>query len=642
MKLLILIGIISSALNVFADSDETKEARTNPIVVTASHEPTVYSEVSRIVTIVPFEQIENAPVKNLDELLEYVSSVDVRRRGGPSAQADYSIRGGSFDQAMILLNGIPFNSPQTGHHNGNLPISINDIERIEVLEGSGGRALGANAFSGGINIITKQKSESKSVNLSLSGGDYGYYDMSMSSYYKPFKNFSTYYSIYRQKSDGYMANTDTDLLNAYGVNTLTTNAGEFSLQLGANKREFGANSFYTAAYPNQFEATTSAFTSLCYKFTNLSYSISSQAYYKYHFDRFELFRASKDAPAWYAGHNYHQTDIVGGDAKITLYSSLGNTTIGAEARREHIYSNVLGATMSKPKKVSGTKNSYYTRQDTRDNASLFLEHSLEFGRANVSFGAMLNANSDFSPSIYSGIDASYKIADGIAVFGSINQSGRIPSFTDLYYNGPTNRGNPNLVPEQSLSFETGVKYIDSRINSSLSIFNNRGKNLIDWIKHPDSTIWETKNLTKLNTVGFQTSFAIYPTFVLNNQKLIKYVSISYTYITSEKSSEDLQSLYALDYLRHKFAFGIGLGLSNFGIDIRASYQKRNGTYFSYVENKDMPYKDIFLVGTRLNYKIKPINVYFDADNIFDNSYQDIANVVQPGRWVRLGIDVEIK
>lgn len=642
MKLLILIAVVLSSANCFAESDNIKQTRTNPVVVSASHEPSVYSETSRIVTVIPLEQIENAPVKNIDELLEYVSSIDVRRRGGPSAQADYSIRGGTFEQTMILLNGIPFNSPQTGHHNGNIPISMNDIERIEILEGSGGRVLGANAFSGGINIITKQRQEQKAVNLSISGGDYGYYDMSMSSHYRPFKNFSTYYSIYRQKSDGYISNTDTDVLNAYGINTLSTDAGDFSLQFGANRRDFGANSFYSAKYPNQFESTTSAFAALSNKYVSKAFSLSSQVYYKYHFDRFELFRASKDAPSWYSGHNYHQTNIIGGDVKTTLYSSLGSTTLGFEVRREQIYSNVLGELMAKPIKVKGEKNAYYTREDSRNNASVFFEHAFSIDKFNVSLGAMVNMNSDFAPNVYSGLDLSYKLNDETALFASVNQSGRIPSFTDLYYKGPTNRGNPNLIPEKSLSFESGVKYINEYVNSSFSVFHNRGLDLIDWIKQPDSTIWETKNLTELNTIGFQTSFTFYPNIILANNKLFKYLSLSYTYISSDKSSEEFQSFYALDYLRHKLSIGSGVNLYGLGIDIRASFQKRNGTYSDFSANKEVKYKDVFTMGARLNYKLNFVNIYFDADNIFDNSYQDIANVVQPGRWLRLGLDVEVR
>jgi len=207
---LLIVFLFLSSLNLYAES--IKETKTNPIVVTANCEPILYSETARVVTVISPEQIRNSNAKNIEELLKYISNVDVRRRGGPQAQVDFSIRGGTFEQTLILINGIPFNSAQTGHHNGNLPISIYDIERIEILEGSGSRVLGTNAFNGGINIITKSPNKSKKINLALSGGEYGFYDLNISSSNELFKNFRTFYSIYKQKSDGYIKNTDTDLL----------------------------------------------------------------------------------------------------------------------------------------------------------------------------------------------------------------------------------------------------------------------------------------------------------------------------------------------------------------------------------------------------------------------------------------------
>lgn len=640
----IVLAVFATILIGKAYAEEIKETVTNPVVISATRQPSLYSEVSRIVTVISHEQITNSPVNNLDELLEYVSAVDVRRRGGPSAQADYSVRGGTFDQTLILLNGIPFNSPQTGHHNGNLPVALNDIERIEILEGSGARVLGTNAFSGGINIITKKTdAKNTSVNIAASGGEHGFYDLNASAYLSLFDNFDSYYSIYRQKSDGYIENTDTDVLNAYTSNTLRTQLGTFALQIGANQRKFGANSFYTALFPNQYEETTAGFVSLSYSKSFSNINLSVQAFANAHYDRFELFRAMNDAPEWYQGHNYHKTNTFGGDIKASYDSKLGISSFGIEIRNEKILSNVLGKPMSNPVKVAGENNAFYTNEDFRSNVSIFAEQSITKGNLFASIGAMFNYNSFFENQIYGGIDLGYKISDNLSLFASVNQSGRLPNFTDLYYEGPTNKGNPNLKPEHSMSFEIGTKYINNFANASISVFHNRGRDLIDWVKHADSTLWETQNLTKLNTVGFQTSISLNPKNIIGEKCIIKHLALSYTYISSEKDAEKMQSLFALDYLRHKFVassgFELGLG---FGIDARVSYQEREGTYYSYAKDAELPYDNVFLMASRIHYTYKYINVYLDIDNILDSKYQDIGNIIQPGRWARLGFSLAIQ
>jgi len=636
MKKVILFLIVLNAF--FLKAEVIKETKTNPVVVTASSEPVLYSETARIVTVIDLEQIQSSNAKNIEDLLKYISNVDVRRRGGPQAQADFSVRGGSFEQTLIMINGIPFNSAQTGHHNGNLPISIYDIEKIEILEGSGNRVLGTNAFSGAVNIITKKAANDQRINFAISGGEYGYYDFNISSNFVLFNNLNSFYSIYRQKSDGYIQNTDTDIINFFGSNIFCSEYGNISLQYGVGKRNFGANSFYTAKYPNQYEAINSSFMNISYSKNIDNIKIFLQSYYKTLFDRFELFRSMKSAPAWYKGHNYHNNTSLGGQIKASITSDIGISSFGLEIRDESILSNVLGKKLDSPKKISSEKNKYYYYSDNRQNVSVFFEQFIKYGRMSIFIGSMYNWNSRFNSDFYGGLDVCYQLSDNASAFGSINQSGRLPSFTDLYYNGPTNKGNPNLKPEYSISIETGVKYSSKFTSSSFSIFRNFGKDLIDWIKHPDSTLWETRNLTKLNTIGFQFSTNLFPKSIYDNINWFKIISLSYTFITSTKSSQNYQSLYALDYLKHKFnvnaLFNIGY---DFTFNVNTNYQKRNGTYYSYEKNQEVKYNDIFLASIKISYAIYRYTFFLEIDNIFDKKYQDIANVIQPGRWARGGL-----
>ncbi len=116
--------------------------------------------MGRVITVISKKEIEALPVQSVDQLLDYIANVDVRQRGPLGVQSDVSIRGGSSDEVMILLNGINITDPQSGHHSLNLPIDFQSIERVEVLEGPGARIYGANAFSGAINFITGSEDES--------------------------------------------------------------------------------------------------------------------------------------------------------------------------------------------------------------------------------------------------------------------------------------------------------------------------------------------------------------------------------------------------------------------------------------------------------------------------------------------------
>ena len=127
---------------VFAQTDSTKvsmEYDLDEVEVSGQRAPVAFSQVARIVSVISREEIEAAPVQSIQELLEYALSVDVRQRGVHGVRADISVRGGSFDQTLILLNGINISDPQTGHHALNLPVSFKNIQRIEILEGPAAR-----------------------------------------------------------------------------------------------------------------------------------------------------------------------------------------------------------------------------------------------------------------------------------------------------------------------------------------------------------------------------------------------------------------------------------------------------------------------------------------------------------------------
>jgi len=476
------------------DSSEVKmEYDLDEIEVSAQRTPALYSQVARIVSVIERKEIEAVPAQSIQDLLEYVAAVDVRQRGTEGVQADISIRGGSFDQLLILLNGINVTDPQTGHHNFNLPLSLAQVERIEILEGPAARVYGPNAFSGAINIITR-KAEGNSIKASASGGSFGYFDGNLSTTLKTGKS-KHLLAVGGKRSDGYISNTDFETLNGFYSNETGWKSGTLDFQLGASKKGFGANSFYTPAYPNQYEATKTLFTSVKWK-GNSPLHFTPAVYFRRHQDRFELFRNN---PAdWYTGHNYHLTKVYGANLNSWVQWELGKTAVGLEYRSSKIWSNVLGEEMDEPIDVPG-EDAQFTKSAQRNTISAFFEHSAFFIDWTISAGIMANyiSDSDLGVNVFPGIDVSYKVFPGAKVFATYNTSLRMPSFTDLYYEGPTNIGNSDLEPERSATIEAGFKLQQAVFSGHALVFYRHGKDIIDWVKEDeDSEVWQAQKTAK--------------------------------------------------------------------------------------------------------------------------------------------------
>ena len=618
----------------------TKDIEIEEVVVSAQRAPVTFSQVSRIVSVIEKDEIQHSPVQSLQDLLEFALNVDVRQRGGLGVQADVSIRGGSFDQVLILLNGININDPQTGHHNLNLPVSLDAIERIEILEGPSSRVYGLNAFSGAINIITGTSTNSN-LKARFSGGQFGYYDSGLSGNIVTGK-LTSFISVDHRKSDGYIKNTDFKLTDAYYQGKLSTSAGIFELQSGNSDRAFGANSFYTPAYPDQYEKIKTTFTSLKME-TGKKVHLTQSLYWRRNQDRFELFRYPELAPSWYKDHNYHLTVVYGSNLNAWFSSGLGKTSFGADFRSENIWSTVLGKPIATPIPIPGESGKEFKYADSRTNLSLFVEHSVYWNKFSLSVGFMENWNSQLERfwNLYPGLDASWNIIKPIKLYFSLNKSLRMPTFTDLYYSSPTNIGNPLLKPEEATAVESGLKYNNAWMTSHLTYFHRWGKNMIDWIKEPVATVWQAANLTDLNTDGIEFSAKFLPEKIFLKKVFIKSLSISYSKLSQGKESGAFSSKYVLDYLNNKLDINITHSIyKGIGANWQISYQERNGAYTKWEGTsygKDVPYVPVWLVDARMYWQKKGTNVFLEGSNLLNKRYVDYGNVEQPGAWFKVGI-----
>lgn len=670
LKKVIKIGTLSVAYllfanpeTVFAQATDTSAVSKNydleSIDVTSEQLPETYSSISRVVVTISKAEIERAAVSSVNELLEYASNIDIRQRGTDGIQADISIRGGSFDQVLVLLNGINITDPQTGHHSLNLPLDLSSIERVEILKGPGAWKFGPGAFSGAINIITNTAVNSY-LKAEAEVGQFVSNSQKISAAIKV-KNSTHLLALNRASSDGYVDNTDYWIKNAFYHGKLTMQNSEIAVQAGATSKAFGANSFYTAYFPDQYEEIQTYFLSAGYKIQIKKLQIDPKIYYRRNNDRFVLFR---EYPAWYS--NFHTTDVYGANILANLlHGASATTSFGFDSRIETIYSNNLGEetdhTIQSPVNDTITLNRYHSRT----NISAFIGHKHYFNKLMVNIGINLTHNTDIENEwfFFPGVDLNYEINDQSSVFASANKTMRMPTYTDLYYHGATNEGNPNLLPEEAIGYELGYKYHQNLIEYSVTGFITDGTNMIDWVREFDSEVWKTINYTNLNTFGVELALKTNLRKVFPSQSVFNDIKLYYTFLTQNKVETDMVSNYSLNYLKHRFDASINHLIWK---DIKASwhfaFQDRNGQYEKIIDQEVVQddgdgnftskivqasagmfnYDPFFTADLKIAWNHAGWNIYCVVNNLFNVRYYDYGNVPQPGRWFKFGIAKKIE
>ncbi|RKY75694.1 hypothetical protein DRQ00_10050 [candidate division KSB1 bacterium] len=575
-----------------------------PIVVTATRVPTTFSQVGRSIVVITRDEIETAHVQSVQELLQYASGVDLRQRGPYGTQADVTIRGGTFEQTLILIDGIKMNDPQTGHHNLDLPLQLDDVERIEILKGHGSRLYGPNAFGGVINIITRS-GKRKIISLNSSVGDFGLFDTGfLLSYF--LGNFRHYLSISGKRSKGYRHNTDFGIYHGYYRLVAKLSSGECEISIGYIDKKFGANSFYSNLFQNQREHTKSRFFRAGLNLVNNRILFSPRVYWRRHVDDFIL---DYEAPEWY--HNHHETDVYGFEFQSTFDLRWSVSTFGGEIGNEIIRSSNLG-------------------DHSRTRGGFFFEHQFQ-PVANLVFtlGANAYCYSDWGWSVWPGVDLSFLFAENLRAHGSVGRSFRVPTYTELYYDSPANKGNPQLKPEQAWTYEAGLSWKKERSGGRFTIFRREGYNLIDWVRKSVNSFWEARNIARTNTNGVEINFWFN---TLGRKYLpIHRVQVSYTFLDSDKEIKGLESKYILDHLKHQVTLDIGHPLV---FQVQGNWKLR-------FEQRVSGEKYV-LCDSQIYKKFENVELFARITNLFDTDYSEVGEIPMPGRWVVTGLKFGIR
>lgn len=611
----VLVALCLSAAYAEAQQDTTNNL--NEVMVRENRLKLPFSKQNRNIWIIDNQQIKNLPSRSINELLSYVAGVDVRQRGPGGVQADISIDGGTFDQTLVLINGVKVSDPQTGHNMMNLPISMDDIDHIEVLRGSASRIYGLNALTGAINIVTKSVTSTgvsgnvftgSSFKKDESGNLYGNYGVRATGTLA-LKESSHLFSVGQEAGNGYRHNTAFDNQKVFyqgKVNVGKTD--QLDLTGGYTHNNYGANGYYSAPGDLEAEETVNtALAAIAYKTQLTSFwTLLPRLSYRNNVDDYLYIKQTPDK-----FHNHHVTQVMSAELNNTFDTGIGEFGLGLEGRKEKINSTNLG-------------------KRSRDNAGLYGEYKFDLvNHLLVNVGTYVNYNSDFGWQVLPGIDAGYTFLGNWKVFANVGTGERLPTYTDLYYKGPTNIGNDQLRPEKSRYAEGGLKYNSTHFVLNASVFKRRISDFIDWVKNVPADPWQPKNFSQLNTVGYTLS-ADYNTGALQNSSFFNSLRLGLAYTNLDpkvKTTITMANIsrYAVESLRNQLTGTVNTEfLKVMSLTVTARYCER------------ISYKDYTIMDARIAYKLKKSSFYIDALNIFDVNYIEAGAIPMPGVWASLG------
>jgi len=562
-----------------------------------------FSRANRTIDFLTKEDIAHLPVQSLNEALAYLPGVDIRNRGIKGSQADISLRGSTFEQVLIMINGVKINDPQTGHHSLNIPIPLESIERIEVLKGPGSRRYGQNALAGAINIITRVP-QIPQTSIRLEGGSYGTVQGSASTTLGN-DDFRQLFNASHTRSDGYRHNTDFKTTQLFYQNEWITEEGKWSVLAGHADRKFGANGFYASpTYVDQYEEVQTSTANVQYSKIGNRWHFKPSLYWRRNQDEYLLVRGK---PEVY--RNLHVTNTMGAEVNGGYQSDFGLTGLGLEFRALGIQSNNLG-------------------DHQRREWAVFVEHRWRSNKLSITPGFNVNYFSEFGTFFYPGIDIGYAISEHWSIYGNAGQTYRIPTYTDLYYIGPTNIGNEQLEPEEAMTYEAGFKYFGDRWYLNGAYYLRDSRNLIDWVKEKEMDPWQPENFYHARIQGIEwESRYRFGENLLN----LSHLKLFYTYVQADLIDTDQVkfSRYALDNLKHQAMIQLDGSI----ID-KISYSL-SGRYLDRV-NLD----DYFLMDAQVQYGWNKGKIWLQLNNLFDSEYTETSGVPMPGRWFNGGVSVK--
>jgi len=637
-------------------ADSARQRELGEVTVYATRLGQLAGQSGRYVTVVPGAALSRYPVASLDDLLRLLPALEVQSRGNFGTQADITLRGSTFNQVLILLDGMRLNDPLTGHFAGYFPIAPTEIEQIEVVRGPGAALYGPDAVGGFVNIVTKtfaatHRPDGAELAGTFLAGEYGLKSTN-AGFYGQDKGLRLAGGILNNTASGQLLDLPGGGRNDFKLNTYSlSGAYQISDKLSAaarasfDRRDYNAQNFYTTATGDRARETTSR----DWYQGQLRYEWNERA-------RTELQivgTASTDlylyTPTSVASDHLMHYLNVQGQHQLQLSDKV-RLSLGGQADRRAVQSN-----------------------DRGDHA---VWHTGAFAvaglapAAGLSITAALRLDHDqsYGTEVVPQLNASQQLSEKLTVRGAVGRGIRAPNFTEQYNSAirpgtvPSgfNVGNPSLSAERTWNYEAGLDY-QPLVTLTLrgTYFNRSGRNLIDYVSQSGSQVIEGSGFTNLNpaaTYRFaQNLFAVrtqgIETEVTTRTQLAPSLrldgSVGYTWVNLNTEG-DVQSQYLSNVARHLVSGNVSLTHRRFTLSFGGLYKVRAGQSTTVTATNGQlaatltPSYAVF--NARLDLALVPERVWLvgQAQNLFNAKYSDLLGAQMPTRWLMAGVRVALR
>jgi len=572
------------------------------IVVTGTAEPLPLAEADRDVSVVRLPEKQRDLYNSWFDLLQLDPVLDLQQRALGGFQGDLSIRGATFGQTLILLNGLRIDDVQTGHFNLDLPVPLEMLSGIEVLKGSGSALYGSDAIGGVVNVRT-EPIEPGEFRLLAGVGNFGLNEQhAVTSFGHAW--WQEELAFARDFSSGFMPDRDYRNLALSSLSTLKSRLGATSLLFAYSDRPFGANDFY-GAVETQWERTKTWFAS---GHQDLGEKTEANFAFRKHTDLYVYIR---DDPSYYT--NWHTDESWQGNLRrhdnLPLHGVL---SYGVEGLAESIHSTNLGI-------HSRERGSGYVFYDLRS----VRRYSLSAGIREEIYGAHSVAT---SPSL----SGAAWITSRFKLRAAATRAFRLPSYTDIYYSSPATLGNVNLKPESATSYEGGVDaYVKPNLHASVTVFDRRDSDVVDYVQPAGSNIYQAENLPPLHFVGVEASTVYEP-------RVGQHFAFSFSALRGRYASpENLVTEYTFAYPVHDAVVEWRGALSQTGLARNVIARTRLGVLNRVAAS---PYAIWDVSASYATGRVRP---FLQLTNITSTVYQDVPLVAMPKRGVVGGVEIYI-
>lgn len=601
-----VLNLFYFCVTAFSQQDLIKTTLVNEIIVTGRGNPFDYFKRNQSMSLLRSDKLVSLPARSLSEALSYTSGVDVRQRGLNGMQADIGIRGGSFEQTLILVNGFKMIDPQTGHHGMNIPFTINAVNQVEVFKGPATHMFGQSSLSGAVNFVSFLTGK-QSVKAQLYAGSFGTSGIN-ATISLPMNDWRQKLSFGYDRSNGHWYNSDFENKQVSYELGKSFKAQYFLLMLGYSDRQFGANGYYSNKFPDQWESTQNAFAGLRHNVNFKNATWVNRLSTRTNRDEFLLKRMD---PAFYTNRHFSETYSI----ESILSGKFGGDWqyhVGGEQRFERLNSSNLGL-----------RNRQY--------ASAFFDIKKSLGKFQATTSLLAFKYTNVAFKLLPTLQTAFQLNQLNRIYANFSKSNRVPTYTELYYSDPTTLGNPNLVPEFANSAELGW-FKNGSLYVEANAFYRQTYNMIDWVRDsslvsPNPNKWQPVNIAEVRFYGLEGN--VRRTFNYSAKYKINFLDVAYTYIhATHVFDANLESRYAYSNLKHQFIGKVGFQLGKFG-SIQVNYR--------YIQRVSNPaYQLLDLKGTTTS--IKGFSLFGELNNALNTNYVEAGFVQMPGRWFKLGVN----